>query len=485
MKRKTLPLMFLLMLPLYGLAQAERHELGRRLRNFETTWEQTTDAGLRQQAAEQMNQAVNSFFSLKLMDAGQAMDRGILLLKGNVGNSKLENLTSIWLKPEGVWLDSKDNKLPIKVERFYPLKVSVSDQVQYRAEWLSTSASEMKAIPGGEGKLRIPDKLSLAVPPQSGDYMLRMHWSDGSSSVSIEYFRLSISENRDERLRLINQLVMQDKFLQDSIDKVSLQLNIRQLNRLAKGEILETDYPAQKWLTECEQVLDKINRNEPFYQSGRMEQHWMGVKTAAKGVVPLRIQTVQPGKDSKVPVVLALHGAGGSENLFFDGYGNGKIARLAAERGWFVVAPRNSFSKPGHDQTLKSLAERYPEMDLTRVFVVGHSMGASEALREASQNPGAFAAVAALGGGGSARPVKDDKKLFHRISFYIGVGEHDFARNNAKNLERQLKQLGIDSVTFNEYKGLEHMIIVQDALPEVFQFFDKVNHSKVNQSETK
>ena len=44
-------------------------------------------------------------------------------------------------------------------------------------------------------------------------------------------------------------------------------------------------------------------------------------------------------KGQSVPLVLALHGAGGSENMFFDGYGDGKVARLCAERGWLLAAP--------------------------------------------------------------------------------------------------------------------------------------------------
>ena len=48
-------------------------------------------------------------------------------------------------------------------------------------------------------------------------------------------------------------------------------------------------------------------------------------------------------KGKPLPLVIALHGAGGSENMFFDAYGNGKIVDLCRKRGWLLVAPRLSF----------------------------------------------------------------------------------------------------------------------------------------------
>src|SRR5690606_5165427 len=136
-----------------------------------------------------------------------------------------------------------------------------------------------------------------------------------------------------------------------------------------------------------------------------------------------------PPRADRAPLVIAVHGAGGSENLFFDGYGDGKVVQLAAPRGWFVVAPRNELSGIDNAALAASLAERYP-IDLTKVFLVGHSMGAMAVMQNASRTPDRFAAVAALGGGGSVR--RSD--ALTKVPFFVGVGSRDFALGQARAL---------------------------------------------------
>ncbi len=67
----------------------------------------------------------------------------------------------------------------------------------------------------------------------------------------------------------------------------------------------------------------------------RRARRWSGStfppRTEADGNVP-----------GNVRVLFAFHGAGGSENMFFETYGAGRLVELAAARGWIVVAPRQS-----------------------------------------------------------------------------------------------------------------------------------------------
>jgi predicted peptidase len=135
-------------------------------------------------------------------------------------------------------------------------------------------------------------------------------------------------------------------------------------------------------------------------------------------------------------------------------------------------------TKAGHAETIAELAKVFPEIDTNQVFVVGHSMGAAEAIREANATPGKFAALAALGGGGSPKPAKDQAEAFKKLPFYVGVGENDFGTAQAEALSKSLKKQGAENITFKRYPGIEHMIIVQEALPEVFQFFEGVQKVK-------
>ena len=161
--------------------------------------------------------------------------------------------------------------------------------------------------------------------------------------------------------------------------------------------------------------------------------------------------------------VVALHGAGGSENLFCEGHG--KLAPLLAQKkGWMLVSPLNGPA----DDLLDALSKWQP-VDKGRVVTVGHSMGAANATAWAARKPEQLKAVAALGGGG--RSGKGE--AWTRIPFFVGVGDKDFALKGAKSLADSLRQSGAGSVTLKVYPGLEHLTVVQASLEDVFGFFEK------------
>src|SRR5262249_25455194 len=111
----------------------------------------------------------------------------------------------------------------------------------------------------------------------------------------------------------------------------------------------------------------------------------------------------------------------------------------------------------------------YP-VDRQRVFLLGHSMGAAQAIASALATPTRFAGVAALASGGAVREVT----ALAELPFFIAVGKEDFAYPNARKLAFDLKKAGVNSVRFREYPELEHLLIVQEALPDVFAFFDEL-----------
>lgn len=477
--KRLLSVLLLCWLPTLLQAQADRYELGRRLRLFEDAWEVQKDAAIRKDPAAGMNVAVMSFFSFKFGEAGRALDQGIITLKGLPDRAAYAEMMGLWIKPDRHWVDLDNVILPVgKVDRFYPVKDAKFKKIGFTHHWVPMVKTKNLSFQQF-GDVSIPGVFEFGIPHAEGDYVLQCTWKDGDKDVTQDHFMLSASNQRDKRLAQLKETVSQWKTPYRSADEVSVSLNLKVLNRLAAGESLETDYPADRLLKECEAAVKAIANKSSYYGSQQGGQYWIGVQTASKGVVPLRVQRVnqEPGS-KKVPIVLALHGAGGSENLFFDGYGHGKVAKLAAERGWMVVAPRSSLSKAGHAETIAELARLYPEIDTGKVLVVGHSMGAGEAMREANATPGKLAAVAALGGGGTVRPVKGQEDAFKKLPFYVGVGELDFARSQAEALGNNLKKAGVNQVTFKKYDGIEHMIIVQDSLPDVFRFFDEVVKGK-------
>jgi hypothetical protein len=95
-------------------------------------------------------------------------------------------------------------------------------------------------------------------------------------------------------------------------------------------------------------------------------------------------------------------------------------------------------------------------------------MGAAQALMNARQTPERFQAVAALGGGRAVGVTEPMKKL----AFFVGIGTKDFAYRGAKALGDALAQAQVRQFSYREYPEVEHLIIVQIALEDVFAFFE-------------
>ncbi len=138
-----------------------------------------------------------------------------------------------------------------------------------------------------------------------------------------------------------------------------------------------------------------------------------GVPTLPMRVVVPKSAAAAIEAGRRVPVVIALHGAGGDENMFLDAYGAGRIATLAEQHGFIVLSPRTetimgaTVLRPGDGQpqgnaifaeVLAFAAQRWT-IDPARVYVVGHSMGAAAASALARSEHDRLAAVACIAGG--------------------------------------------------------------------------------------
>lgn len=115
-----------------------------------------------------------------------------------------------------------------------------------------------------------------------------------------------------------------------------------------------------------------------------------------------------PAAESRpVPLVVALHGAGGDERMFLAGYGAGRLLSLARERGFAVLAPLTTalMNRPDRWDALIAVAGTRGRIDPSRVYLLGHSLGAGAAWGLARQRSESIAAVACLAGAcGSGGP---------------------------------------------------------------------------------
>ncbi len=135
---------------------------------------------------------------------------------------------------------------------------------------------------------------------------------------------------------------------------------------------------------------------------GLVGDFWRVYRGANNVLVPMRI-VVPPAANVRKPVgvLLVLHGAGGDENMFVDAYGSGIAPQLAAEQRLILVSPKTDVfgTTPEHFDALMALLRNEFRIDSSRVYVIGHSMGAGAAARLVQARPAQIAAVALLAGG--------------------------------------------------------------------------------------
>lgn len=185
----------------------------------------------------------------------------------------------------------------------------------------------------------------------------------------------------------------------------------RAIGMIRSRNALLSDSPSPdilpQWLADQSALADEVDAEivsieqgvDPFI--GRTGGWWC--RLPSSGVeIPLRVYIPANLPEGPAPLVVALHGMGGDENMFMDGYGAGVIRRLADEHGFIVVSPEGSgMAYVASFDALVDAVSDWRAVDRSRVHLIGHSMGAGLAMTIARQRPNAVASMALIAGGGS------------------------------------------------------------------------------------
>ncbi|WP_309708257.1 dienelactone hydrolase family protein [Armatimonas sp.] len=427
---------------------AARYETGQRLRRFETLWE-TASAEKKRQVLPLVNQAVMGFFAGGPSASAKPLDAAIgVLFNGSESVRPHPWGMPLVATPSARLLDSAAGRVTLTITQLYTIPEKAPSATEFFVSGkpgttlytASTSAvaQQFKAFPQ-EIVFPLPnleDDVTLFVEVDAG--------ADQGQNIADRLVNLALAKNLKPRLAA----------LENSVEPSVVHL-LGILKKLAAGEPLETDFPGLKLLLDAEAAA----KNAPLWGKKTAGQFWLMLNKA-----PVRLlapKAVESGKP--LPLVIALHGSGGSENMFFDTYGAGKIMRLCEERGWLLLTLRNGAGLSALPEMLAELGKLY-SYDTKRVFLTGHSMGAAMAVQAAQANPKVFAAVAVLGGGGAVRNAPDTLP-----PFLVGAGASDFGKPMAQSLAKALK------TECKIYPDCEHLTVVQDALDDVIRFFEQPN----------
>jgi predicted esterase len=452
---------------------ALRYELGRRLKRFEAAWEKCGEAEAKSRALKHVEKLTQRFFSLQFGAAARSLDLAAFALTSDAEPAASRQWAwSLYAVPESRLVDGKAKELTVTVKQLYPVKGDPPKGLEVQLWFTDKQVTKLNPK-------RFPHAVKVPLPPL-GDFkgLDRKLYFMVEAGRELRYSAVGVSQVAEllPRLVALKKAVAGFEAI-DTIEKATARDRGELLQGLWGGAVPETDLPAAGLLANAEEML----AGKPFFTAAKPGQFWLSVPTGEKKSTPVRLFVPRKlGEAGSVPVVVALHGAGGSENLFFEGYGAGRIVAECRKRGWLLVSPRGGLAfgsappAPPVPAILDRLAERYP-IDRKRVFVVGHSMGAAQAIELVQKRPGSFAAAAALGGGGVVR----EPKVFAELPLFVGVGQKDtLALGSARSLKKSLTDAGEKRLTYEEYPGVEHLVIVREALPDVFALFDKVASGK-------
>jgi predicted esterase len=459
----TLALSLVSVTPLWG--QPQRYELGRRLKAFEAEWDKIENPDARKRALSDLPKLTTQFFSLQLGEAARTLDLALHALKTDIPPTAAQQfIWSLAAVPESRIVDDTAKELSVVIQPLYSIKGSTPKQLELQL-WF-TDKQVVKIQPE-----QFPVTVKVPLPALNGSMGLdrKLYFlADGAQELRPAAIGISQIANFQKRLDVLRKATEGSV---TTIEQATARERALLLSEVAAkpSRVPETDLPFAELLANAEAMLDE----KPFFTAERHGQFWMSVPLASGKVVPCRV-LVPKGLNPKkpIPVVFALHGAGVNENMFFESYGAGRIVKECEERGWLLVAPRSSGfgSAPPVLDLFSKLAERYP-LDAKSVFLVGHSMGAGQAISLAQASPDQFAGVAALGGG--SRPAKPE--ALAKLPVFVGIGLRDtIGLSGAQALNKTLLATGAKNLTYKEYPHVEHLVIVGAALPDVFRMFDRV-----------
>jgi predicted esterase len=261
---------------------------------------------------------------------------------------------------------------------------------------------------------------------------------------------------------------------------------IRNVNR---GRIELLDFNVGAEVAKAESILAEARSGkDPFKgKTGDFERHYL--LQGANEIMPYRVYVPKAYSSSKAtPLVIALHGLGGNEDGFFDNYEK-LPPQLAEQHGLLMAAPlgfrRDGFYGSGLTSAADAASRRrieYSEKDVlevlrlmkaaynvdeSRIYLMGHSMGAIGAWALGSKYPQTWAALVSFAGTGAASLAGNMKG----IPQFVVHGDADNTVNvsGSRNMVAALEKLNA-KVTYIEVAGGSHTDIVVPNLPKAFDF---------------
>ena len=323
---------------------------------------------------------------------------------------------------------------------------------------------------------------------EDGAYVLSAEMLDGTTPLGAATLNVVLHKGLDAKLKALESAVgaLPDATRADVIYPADV---IRNVNR---GRIELGLFDVQAEIAKAGTILAAAKGGkDPFKgRTGDFERHY--VLQGANEVMPYRVYVPTGYAAAKAtPLVIALHGLGANEDSFFDSYSQ-LPPQLAEKHGFLMAAPlgfrpdgfygsaimgaadaasrrRTEYSEQDVLEVVRLMKAAY-NVDESRIYLIGHSMGAIGTWALAAKYPQMWAALAPFAGTGSpalAEPMKG-------IPQFVVHGDADNTVNvsGSRNMVAALQKANAE-VTYVEVSGGSHTDVVVPNLPQAFEFLAK------------
>lgn len=433
--------------------------------------------------------------------------KGTTLLAGRPWTDILDYTNSLVLRTEHVVADSSQ-PYGVRLEQIYSPSLALDRSLTVRAAIHQRPTAGANGAPAQRGALVKSLGQSEGVARDLRDSPARLEFDvhdvpDGSYQLVVEVL------DRDRSLGDATLLVN----LRQGLDTIVANLEaaaaqapaalraeilfpVDRMRNVNRGRLeLRTFDPVTAFAGAQEVAAAVARRQDPFAKkTGDFTRHYL-LESAAE-IMPYRMYVPTTYNGTRAfPLIVALHGLGGTENSFFDGYDR-VMPRLAEQHGYIVAAPlgyrvdggygwglgqppadpvtrqAQDFSEQDVMRVLAIVRQQY-KIDDARIYLAGHSLGAIGTWKIAPKFPEIWAALAPFAGSGAPETLARIK----HIPQIVVHGDDDRTVNvrGSRAMVAKARELGI-KLDYIEVPGGSHGNVVAPNLPAVFAFFN--NHRK-------
>ena len=247
--------------------------------------------------------------------------------------------------------------------------------------------------------------------------------------------------------------------------------------RADRGEVNPSAYHFGDEFAKANEILDALDAGrDPF--AGRHGDFRKAYRSGVDHTLqPYRLLIPEAYSASKPNgLVIALHGMGGDENSMFDGY-TGALKPEAERVGLVVACPKgrdtaSMYRDTAEQDVMDVLAEVHRDynIDPSRIYLMGHSMGGFGTWSIAMSHPDVFAALGPISGGGNAAGMM---KIVH-IPEYVVHGDDD--RTVAVTQSRAMVEAGKKAganIVYVEVPGGSHVNVAAPQFGPMLDFLAK------------